>query len=145
VSMSASPAATRTAFGMIGPSGLVDDGLPWVVEHRPQTLATNLADFLDERTEDRLSAQAAAGLIVRCVRSGQLMPRDLFDVLSLLASERNATLRPSRGNSFEALDAMAEAVANYRELLPAAADYNPNVDEDEDSAPGAEEDDDADE
>lgn len=114
----------RTAFGIIGTSGVYDGGLAWVVDHRPTPLATNLIDFVDADADDSLSAQASAGLIVRSVRSGLPMPKELFNVLWRLTGDRSGKLKPSRGNSFEALDAMPAAVTNYRDTLPTISKYH---------------------
>ncbi len=113
----------RTAFGVVAPSGILEDRLAWVIDHKEAPLATNLIDFVDPRAEETLSAQAAAGLIVRSARSGHPMPRELFEILARLAVNRTAKLKPSRGNSFDALDSMQDAVAIYRESLPGMAEY----------------------
>ena len=128
----------RTAFGLVGPSGMVDGGLSWVIDHKPSRLATNLVDFVNPGSDDSLSAQAAAGLIVRSVRSGHPMPRELFAVLWRLAEDRRGKLKASRGNSFEALDAMATEVEAYRDGLPTISEYRDDV-EDDDLAPDSDE------
>lgn len=123
VSTAVRPSGIRTAFGVIDSSGVLDDHLAWTINHQHQPLANNLIDFVDVASRDSLSPQAAAGLIVRSVRSGHTMPAELLEVLSRLASDRTAKLRPSRGNSFEAFDAMADAVAAYRMSLPGIDDF----------------------
>lgn len=123
----------RSGFGIVSQSGLLEDGMQWVIDHQPTKLAANLGDFLDRDSgAGLLSAQAAAGLIVRSVRSGHPMPAELFDALYALTKDRTAKLRPSRANSFLALDAMDAEVASYRQTLPAAAAYQPDRDEYED-------------
>ncbi len=108
--------------------------MPWVVDHKQPSLATNLIDFVDTTSSDSLSAQAAAGLIVRSVRSGHPMPRELFQALWRLAEDRSGKLKASRGNSFEALDQLTVEVQSYRRNLPPIAEYHDDVD-DEDFAP----------
>jgi DNA (cytosine-5)-methyltransferase 1 len=127
-------AGVRTGFGTFGPSGTFDGGLSWVVNHKPSPLATNLIDFINPDADDSLSAQAAAGLIVRSVRSGHAMPRELFLVLWRLAENRTGKLKPSRGTSFEAIDGMGSELEAYRNRLPPISEYHEYV-EDEDSAP----------
>ena len=102
----------------IGASGMLDSGLTRVIDHKPPPLAANLIDFVDPDANDSLSAQAAAGLIVRSVRSGRPMPRRLFEVLWSLTKNRSGKLWPSRGNSFVALDEMTSEVEAYRGGLP---------------------------
>jgi site-specific DNA-cytosine methylase len=126
----AKAAGVRSAFGLVAQSGLVDGGMSWVVDHPATKLASNLADYLDPTPNaGLLSSQAAAGLIVRSVRSGHPMPIELFDSLFALTKDRTAKLRPSRANSFLALDEMVSELATYRQSLPAAADYCPSNDE----------------
>jgi|GEM_PF-1286775 len=125
----------RTAFGLIGASGTFDGGLSWVIDHKPTPLATNLIDFVDVDLDDSLSAQAAAGLIVRSVRSGHPMPRELFTLLWKLAANRTEKLRASRANSFEALDEMTSDVDAYRDRLPPISEYHDDVDDSDDIAP----------
>jgi hypothetical protein len=123
----------RTAFGLFSSSGMFDGGLSWVIDHKPSPLATNLVDFVNPDADDSLSAQAAAGLIVRSVRSRHPMPRELFAVLWRLAADRSGKLKASRGNSFEALDRMTTEVEAYRDRLPTISEYHDEV-EDEDLA-----------
>lgn len=113
----------RTGFGVIGRSGIYEDGVPWIVEHDPGHLATNLIDFLDLELEDSLSAQAAAGLIVRSIRSGKQLPRELFQALVELSRDRSQRVHPSRGNSFAALDEMRETIEWYSRELPTVQDF----------------------
>ena len=117
-------AGVQTAFGMIGASGLLDGTLPWVVDHQPTRLATNLGTFVNTESRDSLSAQASAGLIARSVRSGHPMPRELFEILWRLARDRSTKLKPSRGNSFAALDQMKPLVERYRRGLPPIPEYH---------------------
>ena len=121
----------RTAFGITGSSGMLEDGMPWVVDHKQPSLATNLIDFVDTTSNDSLSAQAAAGLIVRSVRSGHPMPRELFQILWRLAEDRSGKLKASRGNSFEALDQLTVEVESYRRNLPTITEYHDDVDDEE--------------
>ncbi len=117
VAESASPVGVRTSFGSIGAAGIVEAGIPWVIDHEPTPLATNLADFLETDADDSLSSQAAAGLLVRSVRSGLPLPTELFDALFELSKDRSGRLHPSRGNSFEALDGMQQELILYSKRL----------------------------
>lgn len=117
----------RTSFGAITDSGLVDDGLVWAIAHPDHPLATNLSDFLDPDATGGLSSQAAAGLIVRSIRAATGIPLELFDLLRSLAANRDGRLRPSRSNSFEALDAMAGEVAAYRSTLKPIAAFDARI------------------
>lgn len=72
------------------------------VEPEAQTLAENLDDFIDFRSEDSLSNQAAAGLLVRMIRAGKKMPIPLFDALYDLSLERTK-LRGTKVDSFDIL------------------------------------------
>ncbi len=115
---------TMAAFGVIGQSGFWENGLPWVVEHDPTRLATDLIDFIDRDSRESLSSQAAAGLIVRSVRSGYPMPRELFDVLEDLAKDRTQPLKASRANSFVSLDTMVDEISAYARSLPRVDHYD---------------------
>lgn len=121
----AQPDGMRNGFGIVGQSGIYRDGIDWIIDHRPTRLAANLSDFLDPDSKNcSLSAQASAGLIVRSVRSGHIMPIELFDVLFALTADRTSKLHPSRANSFLALDSMESEVLSYRSGLPKSKDYN---------------------
>lgn len=120
----------RDRFGVITDSGLYDNRLVWAIRHAEPYLASNLSDYLDNAIEESLSSQAAAGLIVRSVRAEQPMPLQLFELLSDLAANRNGTLRPSRANSFEMLDGLANELAMYRSGLKPIEEYASTVDED---------------
>ena len=113
----------KTGFGAIGAAGILEDGLPWIVEHESETLADNLIDFLDHDDDTSLTAQAAAGLVVRSVRSGLPLPREMFEKLIELTHDRTQRMHPSRGNSFAALDAMELELARYAVKLPLAESY----------------------
>ena len=112
-----------TTFGYIGQSGFWDDGLPWGIEHSEMPKACNLHEFIDTDSKDSLSAQAAAGLIVRAARSGQPMPKELFDNLWTLSRNRSEKIKASRANSLEALDQMDEEIRLYRDTLLSITDY----------------------
>ncbi len=131
VASAAPMTGVRTAFGLIASSGTLDGGLSWVIDHKPTPLATNLVEFLTADADDSLSAQAAAGLIVRSVRSGHPMPRELFDVLSRLAEDRSGKLKASRSNSFEALDQLKEQVTAYQRGLPTISEYRDDPEDDD--------------
>jgi hypothetical protein len=107
---------TKVGFGIVTDAGLYDDGIIWEVDHAPVPLAANLGDYLED-AGDELTPQASAGLIVRSVRSGHSMPRELFDVLAERSKDRSKKLQPSRANSFEALDSMTADVERYRARL----------------------------
>lgn len=119
----APPSGVRTAFGAIGQAGVIEDGLPWVIEHDDPPLASNLVDFLDPDDDNSLTAQAAAGLLVRSIRSGLPLPRELFDTLLELSHDRTGRLHPSRGNSFEALDSMGDELTAYSGKLNSIWEY----------------------
>ena len=123
VASKAKATGRRAGWGIIGAAGMIDDGMIWEIDHPASVLSTNLVDFVDTSATETLSGQAAAGLIVRSVRSGHLMPRELYEVLAKLAANRSEKLHPSRGNSFEALDSMSDAVAAYQVSLPAVSQY----------------------
>jgi DNA (cytosine-5)-methyltransferase 1 len=107
---------TKVGFGIVTDAGLYDDGIIWEVDHDTVPLAANLGDYLDESGEE-LTPQACAGLIVRSIRSGHNMPRELFDVLVERSKDRSRRLQPSRANSFEALDSMTADIERYRARL----------------------------
>ena len=110
----------RSGYGSVGESGYFDGRMLWSVSNEAMPLAQNLHKFLDPSATESLSSQAAAGLIVRSVRSGKAMPAELFDVLLSLSKTRGP-LRPSRSDSYAALDSMGEAVQAYRGKLDAIA------------------------
>jgi DNA (cytosine-5)-methyltransferase 1 len=121
----------RVGFGLITEAGLYEDGLPWAIKHAEPPLAENLSDFLNScGEEESLSSQAAAGLLVRSIRAQQPMPLQLFDLLRELAANRDEKIWPSRANSFEALDALGDAVSRYRTSLQPIADYQSPAEED---------------
>lgn len=121
---SASDDGTQTGFGIISESGIYENGLVRCISHTESLLAENLYDFLDLNSDASLSSQAAAGLIVRSIRSGQPMPMQLFEALWCLAIERGAVLRPSRANSFDALDNMTDGVTAYRAGLKSIEQFD---------------------
>lgn len=124
VTSSASSDGTQTGFGAVTESGIYEDGFIWSTTHPSSILAENLYDFLDENFDDSLSSQAAAGLIVRSVRSEQPMPSQLFEALWNLASKRGGAIWPSRSNSFEALDGLTDQIAHYRSGLKPIEQYD---------------------
>lgn len=131
VASAAPMSGVRTAFGLVASSGTLDGGLSWVIDHKATPLATNLVEFLSTDAGDSLSSQAAAGLIVRSVRSGHPMPRELFVVLARLAEDRSGKLKASRSNSFEALDQMKEQVDAYQRALPTITEYHDDPEDDD--------------
>lgn len=108
----------RSEFGIISQAGIWENDIPWGISNEENELANNLAVFLDLDSSDTLSAQAAAGLIVRSVRSGQPMPAELFDALWVLTQDRSQGIKASRANSFESLDSMQGIIRAYRNKLP---------------------------
>jgi hypothetical protein len=120
----------REAFGIVTHSGLYENGLLWSIGHAESSLAENLHDYLDPAVEGSLSGQAAAGLLVRSVRAEQPMPLQLFELLWILAANRGETLRPSRSNSFEILDSLANEIVQYRAGLKPIAEYVSTIEED---------------
>ena len=123
VSDCAPPHGVRTSFGVVGQAGIVEDGIPWSIDHEPAPLAGNLVDFLDADDDSSLTPQAAAGLLVRSVRSGLPLPRELFDILVDLSQDRTQRLHPSRGDSFLALDNMQTELQWYARKLPRMVAY----------------------
>jgi hypothetical protein len=85
------------------------------VNSKQAYLASNLDAFIDFDSTDSLSNQAAAGLIVRMIRSNKRMPISLFDTLYELSLKRTA-LRGTTVNSFEILHESLDACA-YRATL----------------------------
>lgn len=67
-------------------SGLSVNGVVTAVEVREQASATNLFEFLDVRSAERLSPRASRGLLERLDRSGQSCPPDLRILLEQLAA-----------------------------------------------------------
>ncbi len=117
-------AGVRTSFGAIGQAGILEDGLPWAIEHDDPPLASNLIDFLHPDDDSSLTAQAAAGLLVRSIRSGLPLPKELFETLLDLSHDRTGKLHPSRGNSFEALDGMLDELTWYSAKLNSISEYS---------------------
>lgn len=95
-------------------AGFFEDGVVWAVDNPQGALATNLDEFIANDQGEPLSGQAAAGLIVRTVRSGKSIPSHLFDALWAMSHERTS-YRGSRSNSFDELDRID--VAEYRRNL----------------------------
>lgn len=113
----------RSSFGIVTESGLYEDGIIWAVDHKPVSLASNLDHFISFESEESLSPQAAAGLIVRSVKADNLMPLELFETLYRMSANRSQKLRPSRSNSFMVLDEMIDDVMRYRNKLPSMDIY----------------------
>lgn len=105
-----------SGYGRITESGYYDGTMYWSLSHKPAAKASNLHAFLDSSAVEPLSSQAAAGLLVRSVRSGKTMPLDLFETL-LEMSKTREKLHPSRGNSFVALDEMQQELKAYGSSL----------------------------
>ena len=116
VSSEAPSAGSKAGFAVLDEHGVYEDGMTWSIQHQDRPLAEDLGRFLDLGSRDSLSAQAAAGLLVRTIRSGYTIPLDLFDVLLALSSTRSGPMKPSRGDSFKALDEEVD-VAAYRQAL----------------------------
>lgn len=66
-------------------SGYLAEGLVTAVDMGRHALATNLVDFLDLDSADRLSPRASRGLLDRLARSGQACPPELRGQLECLA------------------------------------------------------------
>jgi DNA (cytosine-5)-methyltransferase 1 len=107
------PQGTRTPHAGTVESGVFEAGVISEVLHPPSPLATNLHEFIDRDAGGSLSAQASAGLLVRSVRSGRAMPRNLFEILLRLSADRTQKMAPSVANSFVALDALGTQFAAY--------------------------------
>jgi DNA (cytosine-5)-methyltransferase 1 len=89
VSCEATPGLEGCAglFGTeIAKAGYYSDGRFYRVEDRPSLLATNLADFIDLKHKEPMSARAAGGLLSRLVRSGKPCPAQLFLLLKQIAA-----------------------------------------------------------
>jgi DNA (cytosine-5)-methyltransferase 1 len=112
------PSGMKDGFSLrSSSSGYFDGQIEWSVDHRPTLLASNLADFLEDKEHAPLSAQASAGLIVRSVRSATPMPSELFDVLYTQSLHRRGRIHPSRGDSLSAFVEMLPKVIEYRNSL----------------------------
>ena len=101
-------------FARFTEAGFFEDGAVWSVDNPCGPLATNLDDFVTDDLGEVLSGQAAAGLIVRTMRSGKALPPELFDALWAMSHERTS-YRGARSNSFDQLDRID--VAEYRRNL----------------------------
>jgi DNA (cytosine-5)-methyltransferase 1 len=67
-------------------AGFWADGVVTEVRMERHSVASNLVDFLDLSSPDRLSARASRGLLDRLARSGQPCPPDLRSLLEHLAA-----------------------------------------------------------
>lgn len=67
-------------------AGVSVDGIVTAVNVDQQALATNLIDYLDVRSMERLSPRASKGLLERLSRSGQPCPPNLRTLLEDLAA-----------------------------------------------------------
>lgn len=67
-------------------AGFWADGVITAVGMERHSVASNLIDFLDLSSSDRLSARASRGLLDRLTRSGQPCPPDLRSLLEDLAA-----------------------------------------------------------
>lgn len=67
-------------------SGVSVEGLVTAVNVERHAVATNLIDFLDVRSKERLSPRASKGLLERLARSGQVCPPNLRTLLEDLAA-----------------------------------------------------------
>jgi len=85
------------------------------VEAEVRSFTGNLDDFVDFETEDSLSNQAAAGLLVRMIRAGKKMPISLFDTLYDLSLEKTK-LRGTKVDSFDILHNSLDT-GSYRKSL----------------------------
>ena len=125
----ASAGGIKTGFARLCPSGFFDGNTEWEIHHGPGALATNLSWFLDSGVNERLSAQACAGLIVRSVRGKTKMPSELFDALYKNTLHRKGKLSPSRANSFEAMDNTLSEIIEYRNGLKPISQFIDNKNE----------------
>src|SRR5262249_6068759 len=123
VSSKAPPDGLKAGFGLIQDSGILEAGMTWHIDHLNVHLCSNLEDYLETPGGAPLSPQAAAGLIVRSVRAGNPMPKELFQHLLLVSEDRGGKLHPSRANSFEALDSMKSEVEAYAKNIPLVSSY----------------------
>jgi len=101
-------------YGRFAEAGFFEDDAVWSVDNPRGPLASNLDEFVANDPGELLSGQAAAGLIVRTMRSGKALPPELFDALWAMSHERTSC-RGSRSNSFDVLDRID--VAEYRRNL----------------------------
>jgi hypothetical protein len=111
------PSGMKNGFSLRSSSGYFDGQIEWSIDHRLGSLASNLADFLEDKEHAPLSAQASAGLIVRSVRSATPMPSELFDVLYRQSLHRRGRIHPSRADSISAFREMLPQVIEYRNSL----------------------------
>ena len=95
--------------------GMLRERSLYCVRHNVNRLAQNLKEFLDFASHDSLSNQAAAGLLVRAIKSRKPMPLPLFDVLYELSSERTK-LRGTKVDSFKILHEQLDPLS-YRSAL----------------------------
>jgi DNA (cytosine-5)-methyltransferase 1 len=86
--------------------GIFEAGNVFTWPAKAKVLASNLIDFLDPTESNELSAQASAGLLVRCIRAKQTISLRLFDALLAGSLDRTGPIRGSRSNSFQVLDTM---------------------------------------
>lgn len=107
----------KSGFSRRTSSGYFDGVVEWAIDHQPSSRASNLANFLEPGEHRPLSAQASAGLIVRCVRSGTPMPAELFDALYKQSLDRREKVHPSRGDSLAAFTEMLSEIVEYRNHL----------------------------
>ena len=103
-------------FFQITPHGFHDEGTVWSINHAPTLEANNLDAIIEPDVQESLSAQAAAGLLYRTIRSGKPMPVGLFDVLEKLSRDRTGKTHGSRSDSFAMLDREVDLPAYRRRL-----------------------------
>lgn len=70
----------------IATAGYFSEGRFHSVEEPPAKLAANLADFVDLKFREAMSARAAGGLLTRLARSGKPCPKDLQTLLEQIAA-----------------------------------------------------------
>lgn len=95
--------------------GLLEDGNLYGVRHAAIRLSKNLSSFLLKSSRDKLSSQAAAGLLARLIRSQKAIPVPLFDALYELSAVRTK-LRGTKVDSFTILHEQLEPL-KYRAAL----------------------------
>lgn len=106
-----------TKVGRISRNGFLSGHELYAVPVDPAPRTDNLHAFLDRTTRDSLSPQAAAGLLVRVIRSGKAIPLQLFDLLFQLSLHRTP-LRGTKVDSFRILHEQMKPL-QYRASLAA--------------------------
>lgn len=101
-------------------SGAFLGGRLFHCRHTQGRLADNLMDFIDD-CADRLSAQAAAGLLTRTIKFKRIIPVALFNTLHEMSLNETKALKGTKVNSFEILHRRLDVKA-FRAWLVSAVE-----------------------